>query len=66
MLTSTAALPAFLKATGTIPQNVNWAVKAEYISTLMEHKHYKGKTNFKNRRELMSATRQATCQICAK
>ena len=63
MLTSTAALPAFLKATGTIPQNINWAVKAEYISALMRNDHHKGKSAFKNRRELMKATRQATCQI---
>jgi hypothetical protein len=65
MLTSTAALPSFLKFTGTIPQNINWAVKAEYISILMDHQHHKGKAKFKNRRELMKTVRQATCQILA-
>ena len=64
MLTSTAALPAFLKA-GTIPQNINWAVKAEYISALMKHEHSNGKIVFKNRRDLMKAARQATCRIMA-
>ena len=64
MLTSTAALPAFLKA-GTIPQNINWAVKAGYISALMKHDHYSGKIVFKNRRDLMKAARQATCRIMA-
>ena len=65
MLTSTAALPIFLKVTGTVPQNINWAVKAEYISILTGHNHCKEKFNFKNRRELIKATRQATCQVLA-
>lgn len=29
-------MPPFLAATGTLPQNVNWAVKAEYTLPLFD------------------------------
>jgi S1-C subfamily serine protease len=35
MITSTAAVQTFFAATGTLPQNVNWAVKADYIIPLL-------------------------------
>lgn len=34
VVTSTAAVEAFLSETGTLPQNINWAVKADYIRLL--------------------------------
>jgi S1-C subfamily serine protease len=36
VVTSTAAVASFLSASGSIPQNVNWAVKAEYASALFD------------------------------
>ncbi|RMH21752.1 MAG: serine protease [Gammaproteobacteria bacterium] len=36
IITSTAAIGTFLKETGTLPQNVNWAVKAEYAQLLFD------------------------------
>ena len=36
VITSTAALLPFLKVSGTLPQNVNWAVKADYLRPLIE------------------------------
>ncbi len=36
IVTSTAAVLAFTKATGTLPQNVNWAVKADYAAPLFD------------------------------
>ncbi len=36
VVTSTAAVAAFLEGTGTLPQNVNWAVKSEYATPLFE------------------------------
>lgn len=36
VVTSTAAVEAFLSATGTLPQNVNWAVKADYARPLYD------------------------------
>lgn len=33
---STAAVANFVKETGSLPQNVNWAIKAEYASLLLD------------------------------
>jgi TPR repeat protein len=38
IVTSTAAIEAFFKETGTLPQNINWAIKAEYASLMFEAK----------------------------
>lgn len=35
MITSTAAVVKFVEATGSLPQNVNWAVKVDYILPLV-------------------------------
>ena len=35
VVTSTAAVQSFLKHTGTLPQNINWAVKSEYLHPLL-------------------------------
>ena len=35
-ITSTAAIMPFIKETGTLPQNINWAVKADYLRPLIE------------------------------
>ncbi len=36
IVTSTAALLLFIKESGSLPQNVNWAVKADYLRSLIE------------------------------
>lgn len=36
IVTSTAAIEAFFKVTGSLPQNINWAIKAEYASLMFE------------------------------
>ncbi len=36
MMTSTAAIGHFFAQTGTLPQNVNWAVKTDYLLPLLE------------------------------
>jgi S1-C subfamily serine protease len=36
VVTSTAAFDSFLRGTGTLPQNVNWAVKSDYVTPLFE------------------------------
>lgn len=36
VITSSAAVAAFLRIAGTLPQNVNWAVKGNYISALWD------------------------------
>lgn len=35
VITSTAAIRSFLNRTGTLPQNVNWAVRSEYLKPLL-------------------------------
>jgi hypothetical protein len=35
LITSTAAVKYFYAVTETLPQNVNWAVKSDYISILI-------------------------------
>ncbi len=63
MFTTTAALPAFVRSTGSIPQNVNWAVKAEYISLIANKKHHIGKKYYSNNKEKMQDVRNSTCLI---
>jgi S1-C subfamily serine protease len=36
IVTSTAALQSFLRSTGTLPQNVSWAVKSDYARLLID------------------------------
>lgn len=36
IITSSAAILPFIEETGTLPQNVNWAVKADYLRPLIE------------------------------
>ena len=36
IITSTAAILPFIKESGTLPQNINWAVKADYLKPLIE------------------------------
>ena len=35
IVTSTAAVKEFYKATGALPQNVNWAIKGAYASLIL-------------------------------
>jgi S1-C subfamily serine protease len=36
IITSSAAILPFVKESGTLPQNINWAVKADYLRPLIE------------------------------
>jgi S1-C subfamily serine protease len=36
IITSTVAILPFIKESGTLPQNINWAVKADYLRPLIE------------------------------
>jgi S1-C subfamily serine protease len=63
IITSTAAIAGFIKATGSLPQNVNWAVKSE-IATLLFDEPQTPKS-FIKREEVISAATRATCLIVA-
>ena len=42
IVTSTAAVKEFYKATGSMPQNINWAVKGAYASLILPSRAQKG------------------------
>ena len=61
VVTSTAAVQAFLSATGTLPQNVNWAVKADYIRLMFNAPAVKSVAG--NRTQAIEWTRRAICMV---
>ena len=61
VVTSTAAVKAFLSATGTLPQNVNWAVKADYARLMFNAPTVKSLAA--NRAQAIEWTRRAICMV---
>ncbi len=61
MVTSTAAIRPFLRATGTLPQNVNWAVKSEYATPLFDQPPPLPRAA--GRREAVTRAINATCVV---
>jgi len=61
VVTSTAAVLAFLGGTGTLPQNVNWAVKSEYATPLFQAPAKQASAG--SRTEAISSATKATCMI---
>lgn len=59
--TSTAAVGAFLKHAGTLPQNVNWAVKAEYAALMFEQPPALQPTT--DRQQAIDRAIQAACRV---
>lgn len=49
IVTSTAAVKNFLNATGTLPQNVNWAVKSDYAMLLLDQPDKKNRINTRDK-----------------
>lgn len=68
MITSTAAIRAFFEQTGTLPQNVNWAVKSNYVIPLLG-KAYTSETDEASESiedNAITIVRQAVCFVEAK
>ncbi len=61
VVVSSAAIPAFLTVTGTLPQNLNWAVKAEYARPLFEPPPAQPRAP--SRRAAIDRALHATCLI---
>jgi len=55
IVTSTAGFRAFLRYTGTLPQNVNWAVKADYAQLILDNPSTASKLDSKNKSDLSKA-----------
>ena len=60
--TSTATVSEFLKQTGTLPQNVNWAIKSDYILLLVENTTA---TKIPTRQKVIDAAINASCMVRA-
>jgi|JI10StandDraft_1071094.scaffolds.fasta_scaffold69488_3 S1-C subfamily serine protease len=61
VITSTAAVLGFAKATGALPQNVSWAVKSELASALFDQPVRP--RPIRGRDEIIAAVMRATCSI---
>ena len=61
--TSTAAISSFLNAAGTLPQNVNWAVKSDYALLMFDQPTPLQKTS--NRQEAIDRAMTAACRVIA-
>jgi S1-C subfamily serine protease len=61
IVTATAAILPFLKATGALPQNVNWAVKAEYARLLFDVPAPRGHAI--TREAAIEGARAALCRV---
>jgi S1-C subfamily serine protease len=64
IVTSTAAAFPFLRATGTLPQGINWAVKADYAIALI--KRGPDAPAPVDRDEAVERTRRAVCAVSTK
>lgn len=62
VMTSTAAVQGFLRRTGTLPQNINWAVRSEYVRPLLSGIPFQ-QSNAQGRP--IERVRQSTCMLRA-
>ena len=58
---SGAAEMFFYQETGSLPQNINWAVKGNYVQKLLGSEKYASSTNAEP--DPVEKARQATCFI---
>lgn len=61
IMTSSAAIRPFIAETGTLPQNVNWAVKSDYALPLFESPA--AQSFARSRSETIDRAMKATCQL---
>jgi len=64
IVTSTAAVERFFAETGSLPQNINWAVKADYARPLFDSPPPLSPTS--SREAAIKRVRQALCSVEAK
>ena len=63
VIAATAAVEAFYKATGTLPQNLNWAVKSDYVKPMIDE--VAPRPIAASRDEAISRVKKAVCQVIA-
>ena len=59
--TSTAAISSFFDVAGTLPQNVNWAVKSDYALLMFDQPVRLDRAS--NRQEAINRATRATCRV---
>ncbi len=63
--TSTAAIGAFVQRAGSLPQNVNFGIKSEYVGLLVPAAGERPQPN-RTREQAIDAGLSAVCRIIAK
>ena len=66
VITSSAAISSFIKYTGTIPQSINWAVKAYYVLPLYKQNEEQQNFKFNTKKEIINQIKSSVCQIRVK
>ena len=61
IIAATAAVEAFFKASGSFPQNINWAVKSEFAASMFDQPAARQQTS--DRAHAIERTRKAICKI---
>jgi len=61
VITSTASSLEFFKQSGVMPQNINWAVKSDYLIPLLDS-HSSGKKKG-SRREIIQSVEKSACMV---
>jgi S1-C subfamily serine protease len=63
IIASTARFQSFYQATGSLPQNVNWAVKSDYVKLMMNDLPPRAAASSRN--EAITRVQKAVCQVVA-
>lgn len=61
VITSTASFLEFLEYSGTMPQNINWAVKSDYLLPMIDFNPPTNKTT--SRDDAINAAEKASCMV---
>jgi S1-C subfamily serine protease len=63
VIAATAGIEAFYGSTGALPQNVNWAIKSDYVKLMLAE--YPPIAAAENRGEAIARTQAAVCEVTA-
>jgi S1-C subfamily serine protease len=64
IVTATAAVEKFFAVTGSLPQNINWAIKADYARALIPEASTN--TRLSNKQEVIAHTEKSICRVIAR
>jgi S1-C subfamily serine protease len=64
IVTATAAVEKFFAVTGSLPQNINWAIKADYARALIPE--VSTNKQLSNKQEVIAHTEKSICRVIAR